>query len=72
MLAESYRYSHVSSEKLFFGIVDFDDDPEIFQTVRHTLAIDSSEDAIHGLLSDEIEYGSSLYAFSGQGKAEKG
>lgn len=34
VLAESYRYSNAFSEKLFFSMVDFDDDPELFQMFK--------------------------------------
>lgn len=33
VLAESYRYSQIFSDKLFFGMVDFDEGQEIFQQV---------------------------------------
>ena len=37
ILANSYRFSAVYSNSLFFGMVDFDDGSEVFQSVSYVL-----------------------------------
>jgi magnesium transporter 1 len=34
IVAQSYRYSSAFTNKVFFGLVDFDDGSEVFQYVR--------------------------------------
>jgi oligosaccharyltransferase complex subunit gamma len=33
-VANSYRYSQLYSDQLFFGMVDFDEGPDVFQTLK--------------------------------------
>lgn len=39
ILTNSFRYSQIYSNKLFFGIVDFDEGSDIFQTVIEIMVI---------------------------------
>jgi oligosaccharyltransferase complex subunit gamma len=34
IVANSFRYSQIYSNKLFFAVVDFDEGPDVFQMVR--------------------------------------
>jgi hypothetical protein len=38
IVANSFRYSQIYSNKLFFAVVDFDEGPDVFQMVRWLMA----------------------------------
>ena len=72
IVAQSYRYSSAFSNRVFFGMVDFDEGSDVFQYVRTPCLADFVDGFSADVCLAQVELRPSIHPFSTEDETEKG